>query len=490
MPPDRNGSLKYDTVVIGSGITGLTSALVLAQNGQRVAIVEKNRLLAPLLRRFKRGNVWCDPGFHYTGGFEESGPLSVLLRYLRMRDDIRTLPMASDGFDILYSDDRVIPIPCGLEQVRDVLCTHFPRSKKAILIYMRKVKSIMDATPFVNFDIEWSDFTSTSQDIESLGSFMDKAGAERNLTGLLGKYGRYLYGASAEEVPLFIHALIMGSFYRTPQTLVNGGDELVDAYEKRLKQEGVEIFNNNPALKVEVDGNSRLKSVLTGSGEVLECDNCISTIHPSLLADILPVDVIRPAYFSRLRGLENSNAPFAVYLEADHLPDKMARSNLYRLDNSIDRSFGIMACDPKDNDNKKKALCILRESSWNTPPKELFDPHKRTSAYLEYKQQETDNLVSQFKKLLPEVNGSVKVVDSATPLTYERYTGTPGGSMYGVKQTINQIKLSSLTAISRFYLAGQSIHLPGIMGGVISGFLGAANILGLETIWNKVRECR
>src|SRR3990172_12135587 len=110
--------MKYDSVIIGSGITGLTSALVLAQHGYRVAIVEKNRSIAPLLRRFKRGNVWCDPGFHYSGGFEESGVLSILLRYLRMRDDIRPLPMARDGFDILYSNDREIAIPCGLERVR------------------------------------------------------------------------------------------------------------------------------------------------------------------------------------------------------------------------------------------------------------------------------------------------------------------------------------------------------------------------------------
>lgn len=482
--------MKYDSVVIGSGITGLTSALVLAQNGQRVAIVEKNRLTAPLLRRFKRGNVWCDPGFHYSGGFEESGPLSVLLRYLRMRDDIRPLPMANDGFDILYSDDREIAIPCGLERVRDVLCTHFPRSKKAILIYIERVKSIMETTPFVNFDIEWADFSKNAQDTESLGSYLDSVGAEEELKELLGQYGRYLYGTSAGEVPLFIHAVVMGSFYSAPQTLVNGGDELVDAYEKRLQQEGVDIFNNNPAIKVEVDGNRRLKAVKIGNGEMLECDNCISTIHPSLLADILPGDAVRPAYISRLKGLENTNAPFAVYLEVDHLPDKIAWSNLYRLGRTTDESFGIMACDPTVYDNKKKGLCILKESPVNRLPEELYDSNKRTPAYLEYKQRETENLVSQFKELLPEVNGSIKVVASATPDTYERYTGTPRGSMYGVKQSVDQIKLSSVTAIRGFYLAGQSIHLPGIMGGVISGFLGASNILGLKTIWNKVRECR
>ena len=482
--------MKYDSVVIGSGITGLTSALVLAQNGQRVALVEKNSFTAPLLRRFKRGNVWCDPGFHYSGGFEESGPLSVLLRYLRMRDDIRPLPMSNDGFDILYSGDREIAIPCGLERVREVLCSHFPRSKKAIIMYIEKVKSIMETTPFVNFDIEWADFSRNSQDDESLGCYLDSVGAEEDLKELLGQYGRYLYGTSAGEVPLFIHSLVMGSFYRAPQTLVNGGDELVDAYEKRLQQEGVDIFNNSPAIKVKVDGSHRMKAIGIGNGEMLECDNCISTIHPSLLADILPRDAIRPAYISRLRGLENTNAPFAVYLEVDSLPEKIAWSNLYRLCRLTDESFGIMACDPTEYGNKKKSLCILKESPLNTLPEELYGSDKRTPAYLEYKQKETEDLVSQFKEFFPEVTGGVKVVACATPSTYERYTGTPRGSMYGVKQSVDQIKLSSVTAIRGFYLAGQSIHLPGIMGGVISGFLGASNILGLKTIWNKVRECR
>lgn len=482
--------MKYDSVVIGSGITGLTSALVLAQHGHRVAVVEKNRFIAPLLRRFKRGNVWCDPGFHYSGGFEETGPLSVLFRYLRMRDDIRPLPMSNDGYDILYSDDREIPIPCGLERVSDVLCTHFPRSRNAILMYIEKVKSIMATTPFVNFDIEWADFAKSPHSSESLGCYLDTVGAEKDLTELLGRYGRYLYGTSAWEVPLSIHALVMGSFYSSPHTLANGGDEIVDAYEKRLQQEGVDIFYNSPAIKVEVDANRRLKAIQTGNGEMLECDHCISTIHPSLLADILPADGVRPAYLSRLRGLENTNAPFAVYLDVEHVPEKIAWSNLYSLNRLTDKSIGVMACDPTEYDNKKKGLCILRESPVNPPPKERYGLHKRTSEYLEFKERETDNLVRQFKELLPGVTGRVKVVASATLHTYERYTGTPGGSMYGVKQSVNQIKLSSSTAIRGFYLAGQSIHLPGIMGGVISGFLGAANIVGLETIWNEVRGCR
>lgn len=482
--------MKYDSVIIGSGITGLTAALVLAQNGRRVALIEKSSHMAPLLKRFKRGNVWCDPGFHYSGGFEQSGALSVLFRYLRMRDGMRSIPMAEEGFDILSLGDREIHIPVGLERVRDALCGHFPSSRNAVHKYMDKISYIMETTPFINFDIKFEEFIHYSDTEESLESFLSSAGAEEELKELLGQYGQYLYGVPGKEVPFYIHALVMGTFYRSPQTLASGGDEIVDAFEKRLEQEGATVFCNTSAVGVEVDGNRRLKGIKTSNGDVLECDNCISTIHPQLLAEILPDNAVRPAYLSRLSSLENTGAPFAVYLDIDHVPDKIAHSNFYKISRGEGKFIGVMACDPVEYDNKKKGLCILKELPDFQFPKELYGTKKRTAAYIEYKQMETEDTVRLLLDFYPELKGRFKVSDSASPLTYERYTGTPGGSMYGVKQSVNQIKLSSMTSIRGFYLAGQSILMPGVMGGAVSGFLGASNIIGLETLWNKVRECR
>lgn len=482
--------MRYDTVIIGSGVTGLTSALVLAQRGQKVAIVEKTGFTAPLIRRFKRGNVWCDPGFHYSGGFEQSGSLSVLFRYLRMRDEMRSVPMAEDGYDILFLGDREVPIPAGMDRVREALCSQFPKSRKAVNSYIDKVGAVMEATPFINFDIECADFSKIAYPDESLDGFLTSEGAEDDLKVLLGQYGRYLYGVSAEEVPFYIHALVMGTFYRSPQTLANGGDGIVEAFDRRLNEEGVDIFCGSPAVGVEVDHNRRLTGIRTGNGEILECDNCISTIHPKLLADILPGNAVKPAYLSRLRGLEDTGAPFAVYLEVDTVPEKIAYSNMYRLSSDIETAIGVMACDPIIYDNKKRGLCILRESSRDPFPKGLYGEKKRTAQYLEYKKRETEQTIKQLLDFYPDISGRFKVVDSASPLTYERYTSIPNGSMYGVKQSVNQIKLNSRTSIGGFYLAGQSILMPGVMSGVVSGFLGVSNIIGLETLWNEVREWR
>lgn len=495
MPADRNGPLKYDSVIIGSGITGLTAALVLAQNGRRVALIEKSGHIAPLLRRFKRGNVWCDPGFHYSGGLEESGSLSVIFRYLRMREDIRSVPMNKDGYDILFHRGREIPIPCGIDRVKDTLCRYFPKSKKAVCAYIEKVDSLMDSTPFINFNLNYDDFPRDTFINESLDKFLDAAGAEEELKELIGLYGRLLYGVSGNEVPFYIHALVMGPFYRSAQTLAHGGDEIVDAFKSRLRQEGVDILCSSPAAGIEVDHDRRLKGIKVAGGDLLECDSCVSTIHPSLLIDILPADSVRPAYISRLKGLENTAASFAVYLEVDDVPEKIAHTNLYRLKtankaSTRDSVLSVMACDPQRYDNKQKGLCILRESPSNKIPRDAYGIKKRTDIYREYKERETEDSVRQMLEFFPEIMGRAKVVDSSTHFTYERYTGTPDGSMYGVKQSVNQIKLSSMTSIRGFYLAGQSILMPGVMGGAVSGFLGASNIIGLETLWNEVREWR
>ena len=45
---------KYDHVVIGSGVGGLTTALILGKFGKKVALLEQHSNTAPLIRRFKR----------------------------------------------------------------------------------------------------------------------------------------------------------------------------------------------------------------------------------------------------------------------------------------------------------------------------------------------------------------------------------------------------------------------------------------------------
>ena len=44
--------MNYDYVVIGGGVSGMTTALILAKQGCRVALVEQSKKIAPTIRGF------------------------------------------------------------------------------------------------------------------------------------------------------------------------------------------------------------------------------------------------------------------------------------------------------------------------------------------------------------------------------------------------------------------------------------------------------
>lgn len=58
---------KYDSIVVGSGITGLISAYVSAKNGNKVLLLERNPTLGGIMRGFTWENTHFDLGCHLFG---------------------------------------------------------------------------------------------------------------------------------------------------------------------------------------------------------------------------------------------------------------------------------------------------------------------------------------------------------------------------------------------------------------------------------------
>ena len=58
---------NYDTVVIGSGIGGLTTAACLAKGGQKVLVLERHYTPGGFTHTFERKKYIWDVGVHYIG---------------------------------------------------------------------------------------------------------------------------------------------------------------------------------------------------------------------------------------------------------------------------------------------------------------------------------------------------------------------------------------------------------------------------------------
>lgn len=58
---------SFDTIVIGSGVGGLTAALALARAGQRVLVAEQHYLPGGWSHSFSLAGHQFSPGIHYIG---------------------------------------------------------------------------------------------------------------------------------------------------------------------------------------------------------------------------------------------------------------------------------------------------------------------------------------------------------------------------------------------------------------------------------------
>ena len=83
-----SASKQYDFVIVGSGIGGLSSAVMLAKNGYSVLVLEKNHQIGGALQVFSRDKCIFDTGVHYIGGLDEGENLYRMFKYLGIYDGL------------------------------------------------------------------------------------------------------------------------------------------------------------------------------------------------------------------------------------------------------------------------------------------------------------------------------------------------------------------------------------------------------------------
>jgi all-trans-retinol 13,14-reductase len=291
-----------------------------------------------------------------------------------------------------------------------------------------------------------------------------------------------LYGATAEEVPLFIHVSIMGLFYKSAHTIRGGGDALVKAFKKRLIAEGVDIRLGQAVHTISVNDTRQVTGVVLKNGDKLQADVCISTLHPWTLADILPKDKVRPAFLTRLRGLENSFAPFLTFYKLKDIPEKIRESNYYLFKgNEPQLDIAFMAANQQAEFSGGKALTVLSADHSG----QFFK--RSPQAYQKYKQEQAGMITQKMVSVFPELEGNLELLDAATPETLYKYTRSPQGSIYGIKPTVKQINLGAVSSVRRLYLAGQSVQ-SGVMGAVISSFKAVNSMMELRDLKERIAQ--
>lgn len=494
--------MTYDFVVIGAGVSGITSAITLAQNGYRVALLEKAAHTAPLLRGFSRHGVHFDTGFHYTGGLGAGEPLDIFFRYLGLSERISSFSFDDDGFDIFNCENPGFEfrMPTGYDRLQERLGEAFPDERAAIGNYLAQVRAICTTLPYLNLNVE-IDQNASLQKIfgPTVREKLDSLTENVLLKSLLSTHC-LLYGVSCDEVSFAQHAAIVGNYYESVRGIRGGGLSLARACDARLAELGVDIFCSHEVTGITVSAGGTLSGVQLAGGGSLACNAAIATVHPRMLLDLAPEGAFRPAYRKRLAALEETVSAFMCFAVSHHPIPALAGANRFLLPDAGclhelgKRRVGdaplYLSAAYRDGETDPHGFIGICPSIYTeTASWESSRFGKRPEEYRQYKTQALARMQAQIERAYPDLAGNIQFIEGSTPLTIRNYCNTPLGGLYGVKHMVGQYNPHPVTRIPGLFLAGQAVVSPGVMGAVLSGLLACGTVLGHDIMRKELKAC-
>jgi all-trans-retinol 13,14-reductase len=495
--------MKYDYIVIGSGISGLVSTIILAKNGYRVALIEKSDKIGPLLRGFHRKGIFFDTGFHHAGGFGEGGIGDIFFRYLGLSDRLSKVPSNPDCFDIVrfLNPQFEFQFPAGYDRLRERLHDAFPHDKDAVKTYLDTIKKHCEELPYLNLNADFGSLEALKGvHGPSLGEFLDHLTDNDMLKSILSIHC-LLNGVLPDEQALNNYAYIAGPYYESVHRIHGGGGAIIREFENILEGADVDVFCGRAVAGINFSAAGVLEGVRLQDGTLMESRGCISTVHPLHLLEIVPDKLFRPAYMNRLKSLEETSSAFILYGESNADRGFLSGSSIYisptdRIDYLCikgpleERPFNISSVCSQNGDSARGGFIAICPASINETRRwEDSFTGDRPDDYRIFKNEIIEGMLRHIESACEELRGKIKPLDLSTPLTLRDYTNSPFGSMYGVKHKTEQYNPSPVTRLPGLFLAGQSIVSPGLLGAIISGFVACGNILGHDNLREELKKC-
>lgn len=488
--------MKYDAVIIGSGLGGLQCGYILAKSGLRVCILEQNALIGGCLQSFKRGKNTFDTGFHYIGGLDEGQPLHQIFRYFNLLN----LPwqrLDNDCFDEITIYGKRYSFANGHANFVETLSKEFPHQKENLLLYSQKLQEI-GRSLFDNFKSENYNFFESPYFTQSAKEFIDATIDDERLKAVLT--GASLKMQLDEHLPLYIFAQINNSFIESAWRIKGGGLQIAESLANDIRQMGGDIFTQQKVTTL-VEEEGKVTKAIVNNGEAeFEADIFISNAHPVRTNEWLEESKeIRKVYRKRIINTPNSFGMFTVNLQLKENCIRYRNCNQY-----IYETEDIWNLFDEKNDNKSLLISyqvpkkgeftqnidLLMPMRWSEVEKWLGTRiMQRDDAYESLKKEKAEICIRLASKHIEGLEASIEKVYTSTPLTYHDYTGTYCGAAFGTQKDNTKLLQTILpvrTPISNLYQTGQNINLHGILGVSITSLLTCAEIVGMDHIKEQV----
>jgi phytoene dehydrogenase-like protein len=509
---------RYDVVVIGAGLGGLTTGAILARAGRKVLVIERSNSVGGAASSYKSGDLFVEGSLHETSDPRDPrDPKHTALTRAGVIDAVKWIP-AGEFYEARGGPlDRPFVMPDNFDAARRALSGRFPQASAGIdqlLGEMERIASAMGtlAQGHDSFSHPRETLRALSKLLPAIGDW--RLSLAQKLDGVFGDNEAvkcalaanlsYYHDDPATLWWIFF-AMAQGSYLQSGGRFVQGGSQrLSSALARAVRVAGGEVLVRRVVSAVAMDPKGSVSTVThtarDGSDpQVVEAARIVSNAAPEALAPLLPA-----AAGERLKQADNRHTPsislFALTLGLSKPP----------------REFGVAAYStqllPRQmqrlSDYAQGAALMADEPGVQMPPMSIVDyaaidsgvpapPYvllicgpdllsnwdsSDLEAYREKRGRWQQAMVGYLDSIYPGVAEHVVASSFNTALSVRQYLNAPHGAVYGFAPTPPRSiwrlpRRSPRTAVPGLYLASAYAGFGGYSGVIQSAGVCADMIL-------------
>ena len=490
---------KYDVVIIGGGISGLTLGALLGKFGFRCCIVEKEPHPGGYLAGFTRKGFFFDTAIHWLNQFNKEGISHRCFSFID-KNYPKPTPLKNiqryqtDNFNILVCDD--------INKVKTDFLTAFPEEEKGIDKFFRHVEELARASHKLAY------FARSNQTMSPVDKALFYTRALPAVFPLI-KHLKYTgnkgvtkgldnYFKSDEIKDIFSSESDLLSclfplawaknqdYFSTP---AGGSIAFIKWLTKINSELGNELLLKTGVTSIITEGNrTNGVEILNSSGEktisskyVVIASDLITAFRKLLPAETIPE--------KKIKAIEDSvqyKSGFTVSVALDCPAEELGfgeeltllfKNNLERYKHEeadpLHSKLNVLSPSARD-----KSVCpagkgivsiymnagFEKYDFWKTETDEQGNRVK-SHGYRQLKDEIARQMIERVdKEINPEFSKHILFYEVATPITYHRYTGNYKGTIMGAKPGKENMKNkvdSYTTGVKNLLVGGQWAELGG-----------------------------
>jgi prolycopene isomerase len=477
-------SHKYDTIVIGSGLGGLTCGAFLAKAGMKVLVLEQHQKIGGYAHNFKRRKFTFESGIHSVA-LSDQGMIMHLLKLLGVDHTIEKIAFP-EMFN-MATPDYSMSMPARKEDIVTYLEDRFPSQKQNIVRLVNELRVFYDKIRNCDFDFEHTFVKNNAEFISqyhnrSYKSFIDNIFTDDKLRLLFHSQWPYCGASPCYGSILYYFMMYVVHWFEGTHSCKGGFTELANALAKAITDRGGEVKTKSLVTEIDAD-NKRAHRVRIVTGEEYEGKIFVSNTSPYLLHNkLLSEDARSRRWQRRISNLRASPSSVIVYLGMKPAFHELVNKNIlfWYSSNDFKQIFSNIQKDKKDSIDHLIFLKSVEKSDNPTLTLMNFVQKSFSTDWKNEKMRIADRMLQKAEELFPGFNEYIELQEVGSPSTFERYTMNTEGTLYGfenTKQMYGEAKMPITTHLDNLFQTGHWGKPGGGVWNVMANAYSAARII-------------